>query len=222
METSLNRLMLETQFDIKSQTRSLDSAFRLTGREHRYVAPVVTSQFTAPVPDNLGDNMPHNAFKYYLTADAPASIVRDHPDQLQYLVILNEAEFRQMNDVLSMMIGENLQQDASDFRRKLYKNYISIIRNNMDLDIPKSEIKRMLLNEYIQKTTGLVIPPNKQLNYKVVDLKRESKMPQAAFEAYINFLIKSRNDIKQQALLQQRFTSNGKTYYYVTQANWKQ
>jgi hypothetical protein len=45
-------------------------------------------------------------------------------------------------------------------------------------------------------------------------------MPQAQFEAYINYLIKSRNTIKQQALLQQHFTSNGKIYYYITQANW--
>jgi hypothetical protein len=222
METSLKRLMMETQYDIKTQTHSLDSVFRLTGREHRYVAPVVMSQFTAPVPDNLGDNLPHNAFKYYLTANAPATIVRDHPDQLQYLIILNEAEYKQMNDVLSMMIGENLQQDASNFRRKLYKSYISIIRNYMDLDMPKSAIKKMRLADFIQKTTGLVIPASKQLNYKVIDLKREGEMPQQAFEAYINFLIKSRNTIKQQALLQQRFISNGKVYYYVTQANWKQ
>lgn len=223
METSLKRLMMETQTDIKTQTHSLDSVFRLTGREHRYVTPVVMSQFVAPVPDNLGDNLPHNAFKYYLTANAPATFVRDHPDQLQYLIILNEAEYKQFNDVLSMMIGENLQQDAGNFRSKLYKSYINIIRKYMDLDIPKSDIKHMQLGNYIQKTTGLVMPVSKQLSsYQVSDLKNEGKMPQAAFEAYINYLIKSRNTIKQQALLQQRFISNGKVYYYITQANWKQ
>jgi hypothetical protein len=222
MNIALKRLMMETQWDIKTQTHSLDSVFRLTGREHRFVAPIVISQFTAPVPDSLGDDMPHNAFKYFLPASLPANIVSENPKQLQYLVILNDDEYKQMSDILSMMIGENLQQDAGNYRKQLYKNYINIVRSYMGLkDFPKSEINDMLITDYIAKTTGLIVPSNKNLGqFRVKDIKDDGHMPQAKFEAYINYLIKCRNTIKQQALLQQHFTSNGKVYYYVTQANW--
>jgi hypothetical protein len=224
MDGALKRLMQETQTDIYTQVHSLDSAFRLTGRERRYVTPVVMSQLQAPVPADLGDNLPHNAFKYYLTAQAPTNIVTSNPADLQYLLILNESEYKQMNDVLSMMIGENLEQDAGNYRKKLFKNYLNIVRQYMgQKDASRSEIKNMLLSDYIQKTTGMVVPESvkEQFNYKVIHLKRNGNMPQAQFEAYINYLIKTRNTIKQQALLQQHFTSNGKMYYYITQANWK-
>jgi hypothetical protein len=223
MDAALRRFMQETQTDIHTQVHSLDSVFRLTGREHRFVTPVVMSQFTAPVADNLGDNLPHNAFKYYLTAQAPTSLVADNPTQLQYLTILNETEFKQLSDVLSMMIGENLQQDAGNYRKKLFKNYLNIVREYMEQkDASRSQIKNMLLSDYIQKTTGMVLPASvkDQFKYKVIHLKRNGSMPQAQFEAYINYLIKTRDTIKQQALLQQHFTSNGKMYYYVTQSNW--
>ncbi|WP_374948631.1 type VI secretion system protein TssR domain-containing protein [Mucilaginibacter sp.] len=222
MEASLKRLMSETQSEIRTQTHSLDSVFRLTGREHQYVTPVVMSQFTAPVSDTLGDNLPHNAFKYYLTANLPVSVVKDNPSQLQFLVILNDQEFKQMSDILSMMIGENLQQDAGNYRSKLYKNYINVVKKYMGLDMETLEIKNMKLSDYIQKTTGMVVPEGKAFgNYRVIDLKHNNHMPQQPFEAYINYLIKCRNNIKQQALVSQHFISNGKTYYYITQANWQ-
>jgi hypothetical protein len=223
MDGALKRLMQETQTDIYTQVHSLDSAFRLTGREHRYVTPVVMSQFQAPVAADLGDNLPHNAFKYYLTAQAPTNLVTDNPTQLQYLNILNETEFKQLSDVFSMLIGENLQQDAGNYRKKLFKNYLNIVREYMgQKHASRSEIKNMLLSDYIQKTTGMVLPVSvkDQFKYKVIHLKRNGSMPQAQFEAYINYLIKSRNTIKQQALLQQHFMSNGKMYYYITQSNW--
>jgi len=223
MDAALKRLMQETQTDINTQIHSLDSAFRLTGREHRYVTPVVISQLSAPVSNTLGDNLPHNAFKYYLTAQAPVTLVSENPDQLQYLVILNEAEYKQMSDMLSMMIGENLQQDAGNFRKKLFKNYLNIVREYMgQKDASRSEIKNMLLSDYIRRTTGMVVPASAKdlFKYKVIHLKRNGSMPQQQFEQYVNYLIKSRNTIREQALLRQHFISNGKMYYYVTQSNW--
>lgn len=222
MEASLKRFMAETQADIRMQTRSLDSVFRLTGREHRYVTPVVMSQFSSP-PATLGDDMPHNGFKYFIAAGAPSTIVSSHPGKLQYLIILNEDEYKQMNDILSMLIGENLEQDAGSFRSKLRRNYIDIIKKNMGLKMSSGDIKKMRLSDYLRKATGLVMPAAKQFgNYTVGNLSSTSDMPQPQFEAYINYLIKCRNTIKQQALVQQRFTSNGKTYYYITQENWQQ
>jgi hypothetical protein len=222
MELSLKRLMSETETDIKSQVRSLDSAFRLTGREYRYVYPVILAQLKAPITDSMGSDMPHNAFKYYITADAPATMVSEHPQQLQYLVILNEAEYKQMSDILSFMIGENLQQDASNYRRKLYKNYIALVSKRLKLKISKSDIKQLTLNQYIQRVIGLPLFENKDLDkFKVIDLKNTTDMPQQSFEAYINYLVRNRNKIKQAVLQQQHFTSNGNNYYYITQANWR-
>ena len=213
--------MSETRSDIKTQISSLDSAFRLTGREHRYVTPVVLAQLKAPVADNLGNDMPHNAFKYYLTAEAPATLVKDHQDDLQYIIILNEAEYKQLADILSLMIGENLQRDASNYRHKLFKNYVLIAKNNLQLKLSKGEIKQLTLAQYMQRVAGLPLYSNPDLDkYKVIDLKSDSRMPQPAFESYISFLIRGDNKMKQSGLLLQHFTSNGKNYYYITQANW--
>lgn len=221
MEISIDRLMSETRYDIKTQIGTLDSAFRLTGREHRYVTPIVLAQLKAPVADDLGNDMPHNAFKYYLTAEAPATLVNEHHDQLQYLIILNESEYKQLSDLLSMMIGENLQRDASNFRRKLFKNYLVIVKKRLQLKLSRGTIKDLTLAQYMQRVTGLPLYGNPDLDkYKVVDLKHEGRMPQAAFEAYITFLTRNTTKMKQSVLLLQQFTSNGKNYYYITQANW--
>jgi hypothetical protein len=221
MEISIDRLMSETRYDIKSQIGTLDSAFRLTGREHRYVTPVVLAQLKEPVADNLGNDMPHNAFKYYLTAEAPATLVKEHHDQLQYLIILNEVEYKQLSDLLSMMMGDNLQRDASNFRSKLFKNYIVIIKKRLQLKMSRGDIKQLTLAQYMQRVTGLPLYGNPDLDkYKVSDLKNTSSMPQAPFEAYITFLTRNTTKMKQSALLLQHFTSNGKNYYYITQANW--
>lgn len=220
MDAGLARLMRETQYDIKTQTHTLDSVFRLTGREHQYVTPLVLAQFNS-VSDSLGNNLPHNGFKYYLDAEVPATLVTMHPAQLQYLVILSEDEYKRVSDILSLMIGENLQQDAGSYRHKLVKNYVNIVRKYIGLDKSRSDIKSMLLGDYIQTATGIIPPPAKEFgSYRVSDLGSSGSMPQKAFEAYINLLIKSRNAIRQHALVEQHFASNGKNYYYITQANW--
>jgi hypothetical protein len=221
MRLSVERLMNETDHDIHTQVRVLDSAFRLTGRENRYVQPVVTAQ-VSPAPNELGNNMPHNAFKYYFTAEGPSTIVSQSQAQLQYLLILSEQEYKQLMDLLSLMIGENLQQDASDYRSKLFHNYLDIIRKRLNLKMSRGDIKDMLLSDYFQKVTGLPVNGDKDFfKNKVVDLKRPGNMSQAQFEAYISFLVHSSETIKQSALVNQHFISNGKVYYYVTQGNLK-
>lgn len=221
MRLSVDRLMTETDYDIRNQVHLLDSAFRLTGRENRYVQPVVMAQLNQPSPD-LGNSMPHNAFKYYLTADAPETIVSQSQSQLQYLLILNEQEYKQLNDLFSLMIGDNLQRDASDYRSKLFHNYLDIIKKRLNIKMSRGDIKNMTLAEYFQKATELPLNADKDfLKNKVVDLKRPGNMSQAKFEAYISFLIHGSEIIKQSALVNQHFVSNGKVYYYVTQANLK-
>ena len=219
MSLAVERLMRETDYDIHSQIHTLDSAFRLTGRENRYVQPTVMQQQSQPSTE-LGNNMPHNAFKYYLTAEAPKSIVSESQGQLQYLLILNEQDYKQLTDLLSLMIGENLQQDASDYRAKLVHNYADIVTKRLGLNVSRSDVKDMTLADYFQRVTNLPLPGKKDFYAKKVnDLKHTDDMPQAQFEAYIRYLIHSSDVIKQAAITNQHFTSNGKTYYYITQAN---
>jgi hypothetical protein len=222
MRLSLNRFMYETDFDIHTQIHALDSAFRLTGRENRYLQPSVREQLT-PVAADLGNNMPHNAFKYYISTTLPANIVSTHAGELQYLLILNDEEYKQLTDILSLMIGENLQQDASDYRSKLFKNYLNIIQKNLDQKkTSRSEIKNITLGEYFQKATGLPLPGKMEFaNHKVVDIKHTGDMPQQQFEAYISFLIHSSEKIKHAVLVNQYLISNGKTFFYITQDNLK-
>lgn len=217
MRLSVDRLMKETDYDINTQVHALDSAFRLTGRENRYVQPGVIAQIVSP-PTDLGNNMPHNAFKYFINAQLPANVVSQHPGQLQYLLILNEQEYNQLTDILSLMIGENLQQDASDYRRKLFKNYIDIIQKRLNQKISRGDIKDMPLDTYFKTVTGLPLPDkNNFKNIKVAALKGD--MTQQQFEAYIKFLVHSSEQVKRSVLINQHFTSNGKTYFYITQAN---
>lgn len=219
MSLAVERLMRESNYDIHNQIHTLDSAFRLTGRENRYVQPLVMQQQNQPSTD-LGNNMPHNAFKYYLTAEAPKNIVTESQGRLQYLLILNEPDYKQLTDLLSLMIGENLQQDASDYRSKLVNNYTDIVTKRLGVNISRGDVKDMTLGDYFQRVTGLPLPGKKDFyNKKVSDLKSTDNMPQAQFEAYIRYLVHSSDVIKQAAITSQHFASNGKTYYYITQAN---
>ncbi|WP_431199982.1 hypothetical protein ACQ86K_05920 [Mucilaginibacter sp. P19] len=219
MSLAVERLMRETDYDIRNQIHTLDSAFRLTGREKRYVQPLVMQQQGQPSTD-LGNNMPHNAFKYYLSAEAPRNLVNESKGQLQYLLILNEQDYKQLTDLLSLMIGENLQRDASDYRSKLVDNYVDIAAKHLGLNLSGGDIKDMTLADYFLRVTSLPLPGKKDFyNKKVNDLKHNDDMPQAQFEAYIQYLIHISDVIKQAAITNQHFTSNGKTYYYITQAN---
>jgi len=220
MNIAMRRFMKETDMDINHQINSLDSAFRLTGITRKNLSPVVEGQLGAPVSSLVADNMPHNGFKYYMTANVPADIVAKNPELLQYALVLNTMEYKQISDVFSLMIGQNLQPDQSSFRSKLVKNYLNIPRNLLDMDISRGDIKSMTLAKYIKTVTGLPVKNDMLEKYKVIDLKRSGKMPQLEFEAYLKFLISSSDRIKRGTQIGQQFISNGKTYYYISQKNF--
>ncbi|WP_129715015.1 type VI secretion system protein TssR domain-containing protein [Pedobacter sp. SYP-B3415] len=221
MNIALRRFMKETDMDISTQISSLDSAFRLTGIERKNLTPAVESVLQAPVDGNVADRMPHNAFKYYIPSTAQVSMVSGNPDALQYAIVLNNMEYKQLNDILSLMIGENLQADQSSFRSKLVSNYISIPKDQLDLKLSKGDVKRMSLQNYFRTVTGLPIQNELLGKFRVVDLKRPGTMPQQEFEQYIKFLIDSSQRIKRNTQIEQQFVSNGKTYYYITESNFK-
>ncbi len=220
INTAIRRFIKETDFDINTQIHDLDSAFRLTGIQRKNLSPLVEKSLTQPVEENVADNMPHNTFKYFTTANIADDVVEKNGDLLQYSIILNTMEYKQFSDITSMMKGENLQPDKSSFRRKLVKNYLSICKNQLGLDLAKGEIKQMTLAAYIKTVSGLPVK-NQLLTNKVVDLKRTAKMPQDKFEAYLNYLINTTQAIKRATQIKQQFTSNGKTYYYITGKNFE-
>lgn len=80
----------------------------------------------------------------------------------------------------------------------------------------------MPLSKYIQTVIGLPLHTELLDKYKVADLKRQSNMSQADFESYLKFLMSSSENIKRQTQLGQQFISNGKNYYYITEANFLQ
>ncbi|CAM4072378.1 hypothetical protein SAMN06265348_102280 [Pedobacter westerhofensis] len=222
MNIAMRRFIKETDMDISNQISSLDSAFRLTGIDRRNLSATVEGQLAAPVSDEVADHMPHNGFKYYMTSTVPSDIVSKHRSTMQYALVLNSMEFKQLNDVFSMMTGQNLQMDQSSFRKKLVGNYIAIPRVLLGKDISKGDVRSMTLGSYLKMVTGLPVENELLTKYTVVDLKRSGRMPQADFEAYLKFLISSTEEIRRGVQFGQQFISNGKTYYYITENNFVQ
>jgi hypothetical protein len=222
MNIAMRRFIKETDMDINNQISSLDSAFRLTGIDHKNLSAVVATQLAAPVTDEVADRMPHNGFKYYMTSTVPADVVASHKNMMQYALVLNTMEYKQLTDVFSMMMGQNLQMDQPSFRKKLVKNYIAIPRVLLAKDISKGDIKSMTLNNYMKLVTGLPVENDLLAKYKVVDLKRQGRMPQTDFEAYLKFLIGATENIRRGVQFGQQFISNGKPYYYITANNFVQ
>jgi len=218
--TATRRFLKETDIDIHNQITSLDSAFRLRGIANANLSEAVKAQLPQPIGEDVGDKMPHNAFKYYMTSTVPADVVLKNSDLLQYTLVLNGAEFKQLNDIIALMVGQNLEADKSSFRKQLVKNYLSIPRNLLDLDISNGAIRSMTLAQYFKTITGLPIQNKLFDQFTVRDLKSDSHMPRADFERYIKFLISSGDNIKLGTQVGQQFISNGKTYYYITRDNF--
>lgn len=220
MTIALRRFLRQTNQDIYSQTSSLDSAFRLTGISHKNLSPYVEALLPKPNSEDVADHMPHNAFKYYSAANFSSEAVKNNAGSLQYALVLNAMEYKQVMDVFSQMLGENLQQDQSSFRSKLVKNYVLIPKQLLGLKISSGNIKSMTLSAYIKLVSGLPINNEIFNKYTVSDLKSESKMPLAQFENYIKLLSQSVQQIKRATQIEQQFVSNGKTYYYITESNF--
>jgi hypothetical protein len=218
--TAIRRFMKETDIDIHSQITSLDSAFRLRGIANANLSETVKAQLPKPIAEDVADRMPHNAFKYYLTSTVPIDVVANNSNLLQYTLVLNGAEFKQLNDIFALMVGQNLEADKSSFRKQLMRNYLSIPRNLLNLYISNGTISSMTLAQYFKVITGLPIQNKLFDRFTVRDLKSDSNMPRADFERYIRSLISFGDNIKLSTQVGQQFISNGKTYYYITRYNF--
>ncbi|WP_412466907.1 type VI secretion system protein TssR domain-containing protein [Pedobacter sp. KLB.chiD] len=220
MTIALRRFVKETNMDIYNQISSLDSAFRLTGISRKNLSADVEALLPQPVGMEVADRMPHNAFKYYTTANISADVVKNNPSTLQYAIVLNNMEYKQIIDVFTMMLGQNLQADQSSFRSKLVKNYVRMPKQLLGMKISSGDIKAMTLTDYIKLVTGLPINNDFLSKYKVSDLKSTSRMPLDQFETYIKLLDQSVQQIKRATQIEQQFISNGKIYYYITENNF--
>ncbi|QXU41169.1 type VI secretion system protein TssR domain-containing protein [Pedobacter sp. D749] len=220
MTIALRRFVKETNSDIYNQISSLDSAFRLTGISRKNLSTEVEGLLPEPVGAEVADRMPHNAFKYYTTANLSADVVKNNRSNLQYAIVLNNMEYKQIVDVFSIMLGQNLQADQSSFRRKLVKNYVRMPKQFLGMKISSSDIKAMTLSNYIKLVTGLPLNNEFLSKYMVSDLKNTSKMPLEEFETYIKLLNQSVQQIKRATQIEQQFISNGKIYYYITEDNF--
>lgn len=220
MTSALRRFLRETNMDITNQISSLDSAFRLTGISRKNLNPVVEGMLTPPVSDLVADRMPHNAFKYYASANFSPETVKGNTQNLQHVVVLNTMEYRQTMEILSRMIGENLQPDQSNFRSKLVKNYLEMPKALVGSKLSRSSIKSLSLEKYLSLLTGLPVENEIMKKNTVSNLRNSSRMPLADFESYIKLLSNAVQDIKRATQRNQQFISNGKTYYYITESNF--
>ncbi|MBC6112724.1 type VI secretion system protein TssR domain-containing protein [Pedobacter fastidiosus] len=220
MTISLRRFVKETNLDIYNQISSLDSAFRLTGISRKNLSEHVESLLPQPVGAEVADRMPHNSFKYYSTASLPAGLIIKNRSVLQYAIVLNNMEYRQITDVFSIMLGQNLQADQSSFRGKLVKNYVRLPKQLLGMRVSSSEIRSMSLANYLKLVTGLPLNNEFLSQYTVGDLNNASKMPLDQFENYIKLLGQSVQQIKRATQIEQQFVSNGKLYYYITEENF--
>lgn len=222
MTIALRRFVKQTNMDIYNQISSLDSAFRLTGISRKNLSAEVEGLLPGTVGDEVADHMPHNAFKYYSTANLSADVVKNNRTALQYAIVLNNMEYKQIIDVFSIMLGQNLQADQSSFRSKLVKNYVKMPKQLLGMKVSSGQIKSMTLADYIKMVTGLPLNNEFLTQYTVGDLNRTSKMPLDQFENYINLLNRSVQQIKRATQIEQQFVSNGKIYYYITENNFNQ
>lgn len=224
MMSALNRFLTEVDTDNKDIIQSLDSAFRETGRlRERVNNDVVASimQSNPPVPDHMGEALPHNAFKYYFETYCKSNVTSLKKSPWQYAIILSQDEMVQLTDVLSRMSGDNLQQDQSGFRKQLYRSYLNTGLNWWNNRYSKRTIRRMKLSDYFERITGM--PPQDSLmsSYTVSNLKHEGDLSRENFELFILHLRKCNQVLKRQLQLGEYFISNGRPYYYILQQDWK-
>jgi hypothetical protein len=224
MIAALNRFLTEVDTDNKDIIRSLDSAFRETGRLRERVNPDVVASITQsnpPVPDKLGEALPHNAFKYYFDVYFRSKLVGNKNNPLEYAIILSQDEMVQLTDVLSRLSGDNLQQDRSDFRKQLYRNYISTGLNWWNNRYSKRTIKFMKLSDYFEHMTGMPADNELMTRFNVKNIKQSGTLSREDFELLVIYLRQCNQVLKRQLQMNEYFISNGRPYYYITQQDWK-
>lgn len=221
MMTALNRFLGEVYTDNKQIITSLDSVFMTSGRLKEKIAEPVMASISQPganLPDNLGELLPHNAFKYYFDVEVKEGMMAKG-SPMEYALLLSHDEIIQLSDVLSRLAGDNLQQDQKDFRRKLFKSYLSYGASQWEGVHSRSAVRGMKLPEYLEKVTGMPLDLDALSRYSIKDIKRG--MDDQDFERFITWLRKCNQVVKKQLQTGDYFISNGQPYFYIIQSDWK-
>lgn len=208
------RFMDETRQDIRSHIHSLDSAFRLTGIENSNVNPSVAKSLAGKFNSNVGEGMPHNAFKFASSLKFSSDLQYQLTKGLDFDLILNAGEFNEFSSMLSVMTGDNLVKDDNSFRKKLYDNYIDEYKKKWPMYSAR-DVDKWTLGKYFSVMLGLPILHNTFTDMKVEALKNKKEMSLPSFEEYIVYLQKVMAMTRSYAQNQGKFFSNGEQYYRV-------
>lgn len=213
LSAAVRRLLKETDDDISKQLRSLDSAFRLSGIAHENVSIRFFEHFGGEDKDAVGDRMPHNGFKFPESFHVPISTLADSLGDVQYMLILNQFEYNEMLAKLQSLSGYAMEVDRSSYRRILYKKYKKMLLA-LQPERSKRTIRTLPLGEYFKELTGLPLPGNEWMKYRVVDIR--NGMSTEEFQSYRHFMNALLARFQTQGM-HQRFFFKEHAYYFITE-----
>ncbi|WP_133177668.1 type VI secretion system protein TssR domain-containing protein [Chitinophaga parva] len=221
MMSALKRFLNEVYNDNRQIITSLDSVFMTSGRlKENITRPVMGAmkEHNANLPGNLGELLPHNAFKYYFDATVtPGMVGMGSP--LEYALILSHDEMLQVSDLLSRLAGDNLEADRSNFRKQLFQTYLQYGRLQWKDRTSKAAIKAMKLTAYLERATGMPFRLDTLQRFTVKDIK--NGMSTRDFESLVNGLRHCNQVLKVQLQTGDYFISNGLPYFYILQDEWR-
>lgn len=222
MSAALNRFLSEVDADNIDVIHSLDSAFRKAGRLRERINPPVVAtllqQDSVPLPDHLSEDLPDNTFKYYIDIRVPPAMnAKDAP--WQYALMISQEEMLQLSDQLSRLAGDNLQQDKSNFRKQLFRSYVSNGRNTWHKRYSRGDIKSMTLSTYLETLTGMPLGDPFLTTHTVRSIKN-GDMSKEEFEVLVRYLRGCNQSLKRQLQMDDYFIANGIPYYYILQKDW--
>ncbi len=221
MMVALDRFLGEVYTDNRQIITSLDSVFMTSGRLREKIPEPVMKSVTEPgvaLPGDFGEQLPHNAFKYYFSVNAKEGIVTKNAP-VQFAILLSQDEMQQLTDLLSRLAGDNLQQDSKAFRKMLYRTYVSYGAAQWKGNVTRSLVKKMKLPAFIEKATGMPVDAGEMATLTVKDIRNGMSTEQ--FEQWVKYLRKCNQVLKVQLQTGDYFISNGRPYFYVVQHDWE-
>ena len=221
MMIALDRFLGEVYTDNRQIITSLDSVFMTSGRLREKIPEPVMNSISQPgltLPRDFGEQLPHNAFKYYFDVNAKEGIVAKNAP-VQFAILLSHDEMLQLTDLLSLLAGDNLEQDSKAFRKMLYRTYVAYGSSQWKGSTTKSLIRNMKLPAYIEKATGMPVDAGALSGFTVKSIK--NGMSSEEFEQLVTYLRKCNQVLKVQLQTGDYFISNGRPYFYVVQQDWK-
>lgn len=215
-QAAVTRFLKETKWDIHHHLNSLDSAFRLTGIENKNVSSSVRALLRDKFNAEVGDNMPHNVFKFASPIQLSSTLLTDSLQKdIAFHLVLNQNEYNEFMDIMNILVGANLQGDDASFRKKLQKNYATVLAERRGRKLSATELNKWSLAMYMEQVLGIPQPlfPYKEETVKALNHNKTMSLPE--FESYIVYLQQTITAIKSYAQGYGKFSVNDETYYQI-------